>query len=100
MGDYSSAAPYIHFVHYLIEKCLIMRLSKEESMEALSKHANISPIITCTVWNELQKENKEFFEAYNSHFQSREREILPEKETNQILRKLISDSPGNSDHDT
>lgn len=34
-------------------------------MEALSKHANIKPVITSTVWNELEKENKEFFEAYN-----------------------------------
>ncbi|KAB2060132.1 hypothetical protein ERO13_A11G325800v2 [Gossypium hirsutum] len=39
-------------------------MSKEECMEALSKHANVKPVITSTVWNELQKENKEFFEAY------------------------------------
>ncbi|MBA0660863.1 hypothetical protein Goklo_012812, partial [Gossypium klotzschianum] len=39
-------------------------MSKEECMEALSKHASIKPVITSTVWNELEKENKEFFEAY------------------------------------
>ncbi|KHG20981.1 Argininosuccinate lyase [Gossypium arboreum] len=62
MGD--SSASYIHMVHHLIEECLIFNMSKEECMEALSKHANVKPVITSTVWNELQKENKEFFEAY------------------------------------
>ncbi|KAF8021952.1 hypothetical protein BT93_G2173 [Corymbia citriodora subsp. variegata] len=47
MGD-SSSASYIHMVHHLIEKCLIFRMSKEECMEALSKHANIKPVITST----------------------------------------------------
>ncbi|KAL1105584.1 hypothetical protein E1A91_D04G138600v1 [Gossypium mustelinum] len=50
-----SSASYIHMVHHLIEECLIFNMSKEECMEALSKHA---------IWNELEKENKEFFEAY------------------------------------
>ncbi|BBH06075.1 Plant protein 1589 of unknown function [Prunus dulcis] len=62
MGD--SSASYIHMVHHLIEECIIFNMSKEECMEALSKHANIKPIITSTVWKELEKENKEFFEAY------------------------------------
>ncbi|GAV62674.1 A_thal_3526 domain-containing protein [Cephalotus follicularis] len=53
-------------VHHLIEVCIIFNMSKEECMEALSKHANIIPVITCTVWKELEKENKEFFEAYIS----------------------------------
>ncbi|KAK5836562.1 hypothetical protein PVK06_012354 [Gossypium arboreum] len=51
-------------VHHLIEECLIFNMSKEECMEALSKHASVKPVITSTVWNELEKENKEFFEAY------------------------------------
>lgn len=59
-----SSASYIHLVHHLIEECLVFNMSKEECMEALSKHANIKPLITSTVWNELEKENKEFFEAY------------------------------------
>ncbi|KAE8725103.1 putative Tetratricopeptide repeat (TPR)-like superfamily protein [Hibiscus syriacus] len=64
MGE--SSASYIRMVHHLIEECLIFNMSKEECMEALSKHADIKPVITSTVWNELQKENKEFFEAYTS----------------------------------
>ncbi|GMJ12114.1 hypothetical protein like AT5G02580 [Hibiscus trionum] len=62
MGD--SSASYIHLVQHLIEECLIFNMSKEECMEALSKHADIKPVVTSTVWNELEKENKEFFEAY------------------------------------
>ncbi|KAI3734825.1 hypothetical protein L6452_14304 [Arctium lappa] len=68
MGDSSSS--YIHMVQHLIEKCLIFGMSKEECMEALCKHANIKSIITSTVWAELEKENKEFFESY---WQSRSR---------------------------
>ncbi|KAL9992028.1 putative angiotensin-converting enzyme 2 [Helianthus debilis subsp. tardiflorus] len=61
MADSSS---YIHMVHHLIEECLIFNMSKEECMEALYKHANIMPAITSTVWSELEKENKDFFEGY------------------------------------
>ncbi|MFS7990055.1 putative angiotensin-converting enzyme 2 [Helianthus anomalus] len=61
-----SSASYIHMVHHLIEECLVFNMSKEECMEALSKHANIMPAITSTVWSELEKENKDFFEAYNN----------------------------------
>lgn len=35
-------------VHHMIEKCLIFKMSKQECMEALSKHANIQPVITST----------------------------------------------------
>nr|XP_043613343.1 uncharacterized protein LOC122585285 [Erigeron canadensis] len=64
MADHSSSS-YIHMVQHLIEKCLIFRMSKEECMKALSKHAKIKPVITSTVWSELEKENKEFFDSYN-----------------------------------
>lgn len=59
MGD-----SYIRLVHHLIEECILFDMGREECMEALSKHANIMPAITSTVWKELEKENKEFFEAY------------------------------------
>jgi uncharacterized protein (TIGR01589 family) len=38
----------IKFIGHLIEKCLIFNMTKEECMEALSKHANIEPVITST----------------------------------------------------
>ncbi|KAM6582621.1 hypothetical protein CsatB_009623 [Cannabis sativa] len=93
MGD--SSASYIHMVQHLIEKCLIFHMSKEECMEALSKHANIKPVITSTVWNELEKENKEFFEAYTES-QSKE-DKMSEEETSQMIQKMISDSSKDSD---
>ncbi|CAA7021202.1 unnamed protein product [Microthlaspi erraticum] len=87
MGDHnSSQASYIHFVHHLIEKCIVFNMGREECMDALLKHANIKPIITSTVWKELEKENKEFFEAYE-----RRRDNIPtEKETARIIQDLLS----------
>lgn len=40
-------------VHHLIEECLVFNMSKEECMEALSKHANIKPLITSTGTHQL-----------------------------------------------
>ncbi|MED6199450.1 hypothetical protein PIB30_119235 [Stylosanthes scabra] len=105
MGDSSSSsspASYIHMVQHLIEKCLIFEMTKEECMEALSKHANINPVITSTVWNELEKENKEFFEGY---LKSKEERItMSQEETTRIIQKMISDSsvdssPNNNNKD-
>ncbi|KAG4908660.1 hypothetical protein JHK82_057316 [Glycine max] len=93
MGDSSSSscpASYIHMVQHLIEKCLIFHMTKEECMEALSKHANINPIITSTVWKELEKENKEFFEAYMKSKAKDDR--MSQEETNQIIQKMIPES--------
>ncbi|KAF8105056.1 hypothetical protein N665_0163s0027 [Sinapis alba] len=96
MGDHnSSQASYIHLVHHLIEECIVFNMGKEECMDALFKHANIKPIITSTgvkkwliwaVWKELEKENKEFFEAY----ERRREEIPTEKETARIIQDLLS----------
>ncbi|CAO2816512.1 unnamed protein product [Amaranthus hypochondriacus] len=93
MGDSSSSSSYIHMVQHLIEKCLIYHMTKEECMEALSKHANIKPVITSTVWKELEKENKEFFEAYSKSKNEEGSNIMSEAETSEMIQKLISDSP-------
>ncbi|XP_009778459.1 uncharacterized protein LOC107777261 isoform X2 [Nicotiana tabacum] len=87
MGD--SSASYIYMVHHLIEKCLIFHMTKEECMEALSKHANIKPVITATVWNELEKENREFFETYA---QSHNKDFITEEETSAMIQKMILDN--------
>ncbi|KAF8395058.1 hypothetical protein HHK36_018997 [Tetracentron sinense] len=83
-----SSASYIRMVQHLIEKCLIFHMTKEECMEALSKHADIKPVITSTVWKELEKENMEFFESYSRSREDR----ISEMEIRQRLQKLISDS--------
>lgn len=46
--------------------------------------------IIYAVWNELEKENKEFFEAYAKSKSKDER--MSEEETNQMIQKMISDS--------
>ncbi|OWM70102.1 hypothetical protein CDL15_Pgr025952 [Punica granatum] len=87
-------------VHHLIEKCIIFKMSKEECMEALSKHANIKPVITSTVWKELEKENKEFFEAYAESQSKGRQDRMSEEETSQMIHKLISDDDPSSSKDT
>ncbi|KAL7588188.1 uncharacterized protein LOC111888967 [Lactuca sativa] len=90
MGD--SSASYIHMVQHLIEKCLIFGMTKEECMEALCKHANIKPVITSTVWTELEKENMEFFEAYWSQSQYfRKADQISEPVTNEQIQKTVFD---------
>jgi hypothetical protein len=42
------------------------------------------------VWNELEKENKEFFEAYAQS--QRKADRMSEEETSQMIHKMISDS--------
>ncbi|KAK8546338.1 hypothetical protein V6N12_027125 [Hibiscus sabdariffa] len=61
-------------------------MSKEECMEALSKHAHIKPLITSTVWNELEKENKDFFEAYRKGRDERAIEI----ERRRMIQKRLN----------
>ncbi|KAF7809308.1 uncharacterized protein G2W53_036051 [Senna tora] len=39
-------------------------MSQDQCVKALAEHARITPLVTLTVWNELQKENKDFFRAY------------------------------------
>ncbi|XP_008788054.1 uncharacterized protein LOC103705925 [Phoenix dactylifera] len=87
MAD-SSSASYIRMVQHLIEKCLLFHMNKDECVEALSKHANINPVITSTVWTELEKENKEFFEAYR---REREERVL-EMETMQMIQKMLAET--------
>lgn len=83
-----SSASYIHLVHHLIEECLVFNMSKEECLEALSKHANIKPVITSTVWKELEKENKEFFEAYTR----KRAETATVMETRERIENILANS--------
>ncbi|XP_034688589.1 uncharacterized protein LOC117916562 isoform X1 [Vitis riparia] len=55
---------YIRTVQHLIERCLLLRMSRDQCIKALAEHARIWPLVTLTVWRELLKENREFFQAY------------------------------------
>ncbi|CAA0836440.1 Plant protein 1589 of unknown function [Striga hermonthica] len=65
-------------------------------MEALSQHANIKPVITSTVWKELEKENTEFFEAYAKRREEKRRTTASEtsssSETSQRIPNVLLDS--------
>ncbi|XP_062180936.1 uncharacterized protein LOC133885267 [Phragmites australis] len=95
MSGSSPSASYIRMVHHLIEKCICFNLNKEECMESLEKHANINPVITSTVWKELEKENKEFFETYNKDRE--ERSI--EAETMQRIQKMLAEAAASKSSD-
>ncbi|KAJ1297710.1 hypothetical protein BS78_01G397500 [Paspalum vaginatum] len=64
LGGDSDPALYIHTVQHLIEICMTFGMSMEECMDALAKRADVQPVVTSTVWKELEKENKEFFDRY------------------------------------
>ncbi|KAJ9545688.1 hypothetical protein OSB04_025395 [Centaurea solstitialis] len=134
-------------------------MSKEECMEAISKHANINSVITSTgwlpslqlcthdhlnetmhadihmasmdslkgmitlvtltccfrkvkgctkslmvglvgfsdLWNELEKENKEFFESYLQTQLSSGANRMSEAETNELIQKIIFDNQSKKD---
>ncbi|XP_023922526.1 uncharacterized protein LOC112033975 [Quercus suber] len=55
---------YIRMVQHLIERCLLLHMNRDQCIKALAEHASIRPLITLTVWRELQKENKDFFQSY------------------------------------
>ncbi|OAY81258.1 uncharacterized protein LOC109719250 [Ananas comosus] len=92
MGD-SSSTSYIRMVQHLIEKCLLFHMNKEECLEALDKHANIEPVITSTVWTELEKENKEFFEAYAKEREERASEMEAMQRIQNALSEAASRDP-------
>ncbi|MCO5600898.1 hypothetical protein L7F22_055015 [Adiantum nelumboides] len=64
----SDASSHIYMVQHLIEQCLLLRMSREECVAALAHHAHITPLVTSTVWNELQKMNEDFFRDYETRF--------------------------------
>ncbi|XP_039015108.1 uncharacterized protein LOC120145299 [Hibiscus syriacus] len=55
---------YIRMVQNLIERCLLLHMNQQQCVKALAQYASIQPCITITVWRELEKENRVFFEAY------------------------------------
>ncbi|KAL1565943.1 hypothetical protein AAHA92_01613 [Salvia divinorum] len=99
MGSESPSAQYIHMVQHLIEECIVFNMSKEECMEALEKHANIKPVITSTVWNELEKENKEFFDAYSKKREERRFDSDGETSQRQRIRDVVSESTVKNSND-
>ncbi|XP_009420777.2 uncharacterized protein LOC104000451 [Musa acuminata AAA Group] len=55
----------IQLVQNLIERCLQLYMDQKEVVETLSLQAKIEPSFTQLVWQKLEEENREFFEAYH-----------------------------------
>lgn len=56
---------YVLMVQHLIERCLLLYMDRNDCIRALAKHARVKPVITMTVWRELEHENPEFFATYS-----------------------------------
>ncbi|KAG5534905.1 hypothetical protein RHGRI_022875 [Rhododendron griersonianum] len=56
---------FITMVQHMIERCLLFHMTRDDCIRALAKNAGIQPLVTITVWEELVKENKGFFQAYH-----------------------------------
>lgn len=54
----------IDMVHYCIEQCLKLYMSRKEAARTLFIQKNIKPQITEIVWQRLEEQNQEFFKAY------------------------------------
>ncbi|MCD9642092.1 hypothetical protein HAX54_028728 [Datura stramonium] len=61
---------YIRMVQNMIERCLVLGMDRDECVKTLAIHARIRPLVTLTVWRELMKENKDFFQAYFTNISS------------------------------
>ncbi|XP_022742678.1 uncharacterized protein LOC111293895 isoform X2 [Durio zibethinus] len=54
----------IQLVQNLIERCLQLYMTQKEVVETLLAQAKIEPGFTELVWQKLEEENREFFQAY------------------------------------
>ena len=63
----------IKLVQQMIEQCLKLYLSKQETMEFLcKKYQNVEPGFINLMWSKLEQQNPEFFKAYNTRLQIKE----------------------------
>ena len=66
----------IQLVQNLIEKCLQMYMSQKEVLYTLEMKGNVEPGFTQLVWQKLEEQNKEFFQAYALRLQLRDQIAL------------------------
>jgi len=55
---------FVFMLQSLIERCLILRMDREQCVRSMAKYAHVKPAVTLTVWNELERANPEFFREY------------------------------------
>ncbi|KNA07245.1 hypothetical protein SOVF_173700 [Spinacia oleracea] len=55
----------IELVQKLIERCLVLYMTKDEAVSTLVTRGQLEPHFITLVWQRLEEENPEFFSAYN-----------------------------------
>ncbi|KMT16065.1 hypothetical protein BVRB_3g052360 [Beta vulgaris subsp. vulgaris] len=73
----------IEHVRILIEKCLLLHMTREEVMAKLVTGKGINPHVITLVWQRLEEDNPKFFSAYNVRLKLQEQIIL----FNKLLEK-------------
>ena len=64
LNVWSTCTNDVRHVQNLLERCLRLYMSREEVIAHLQRSANIEPVFTQLVWERLEKDNPDFFEAY------------------------------------
>ncbi|XP_072970495.1 uncharacterized protein [Typha angustifolia] len=82
-GEEERVSHLIDQVKILIEKFLMLYMTKEETIKALLDQDKISPITTEQVWKRLEEENSEFFQHYHARLLLKDNIIA----FNDLLRK-------------
>ncbi|XP_058088522.1 uncharacterized protein LOC131235373 isoform X2 [Magnolia sinica] len=86
---YCHPQSYIRMVQHLIERCLLLHMSRDDCIEALAEHASIRPLVTLTVWRELLKENRGFFKAYFQALSTRPFTYRPAQRVSRFRRRKL-----------
>ncbi|XP_021746960.1 uncharacterized protein LOC110712815 [Chenopodium quinoa] len=55
----------LQWVKNLIERCILLHMSKKEAVDTITREASVMPTVIEILWNRLEAENQEFFEAYH-----------------------------------
>ncbi|CAD7699647.1 unnamed protein product [Ostreobium quekettii] len=77
LGDGRKVSPSdIQLVQNLIERCLQAYMPKLEVVKTLQEQYNIEPRFTTLVWQQLERENPEFFWAYYLRLKLKDQIVL------------------------
>lgn len=75
----------IQVVQNLIEQCIQLHMNRAEAVNTLWSQAKIERHFTELVWQKLEEENREFFEAYNLRLALKDHIVL----FNDLLKKHV-----------
>jgi uncharacterized protein (TIGR01589 family) len=87
---------YVLMVQHLIEWCILLYMERDQCVKSLAKYARVKPVITLTVWNELEKNNPDFFAAYarsRSHRRAQSYECTLEDSIARLRAQSLSGDP-------